>query len=138
MITPNQKEIDFNKKYQSILSRISECLPKTVYVANKREKKEVVDLIEKESKNCNVFDLNPTAQINISKHQVIMTEQECYFYASNKNRVKKAWNESGKIGVIKYILWINENNKAVNNSNSNAKVGALVGLTLKANIQSFM
>jgi hypothetical protein len=123
------------KSVQNILNTIAGLLPKTVYIANKSEQKEVIDLIEKETKNTNVFDV-PTEQINISLHQKIMTKNECYFFASNKNRLKKAWNESGKSGVHKYILWVNENNKSVNNSTQNSKVTNLVATKLK--IQEFL
>jgi len=63
------------KSVQKVLNTIAELLPKTVYIANKSEQKEVVDLIEKETKNTNVIDA-PKAQINISLHQKIMNKNE--------------------------------------------------------------
>ena len=125
------------KHVQSLLKKICEVIPKTAYIANKNQIIAVHDLIEKEIKNTNVFD-NPTPQINISLHQNIITQNEVYFYASNKNRIKKAWNENGKKGVIDYILWIDKNNKAINSANQNGKVSSLVTQKIKASISEFL
>ena len=137
-------KLHLNGGYKSnvkLLKIIADNLPKTVYVANCFILREIKDLTEKDVKNTHIIDINDN--INsvaiISKGDTrVMLKAEKYAYVSHKNRLKKAWNETGKIGVKRYIIWVDENNKAVNSVSMNSKVLKIVDEKIKASINEFM
>ena len=67
-----------------------------------------------------------------------LRKSEAYFYANNKRRLKTAYKNKGKKGVLEYIKWVNDNNKAVNSTHETTKAMGVISEVLKAKIEPIL
>ena len=117
------------KKVQPTLKKLCDLLHTTMYECNRLEKKLIIDINHFAIKNQQVFEPNGEPLIIRNEYQIEKVSK--YAPASNKNRIKKAWNEGGKKSVGEYILWLYDNNKAINNSETTKQLTELVKHNLK-------
>lgn len=121
------------KQSEKALKAIADNLPKTVYIAKKIVSQEIQDLREREIKNSMFPEVGQS--VFSSENTQIFRKTENYFYANHKRRLREAYNKEGKSGVLKYISWVNENNKAVNNAHQNTKTMLGVSSIIKERIK---
>ena len=118
------------------LEAIANLLPKTVYIGKKVSKVIIKDLTAKESKNSMFPEIGQ--QPIISGDVETMRKSEAYFFANHKRRLRDAYKEGGKNGVLKYIKWVNENNKAVNGAHETSKAMGVLSEIVKENIKPIL
>ena len=124
------------KKASKQLHLIASLLPMTVYVGKKVHKVIIHDLTEKEVKNSMFPEIGQQPIISGNVEQ--LRKSEAYFYANNKRRLKTAYKTKGKKGVLEYIKWVNDNNKAVSSAHETTKAMGVISEVLKAKIEPFL